>query len=101
MEKIYQDRLAEILGVKVRTLRQWRTSDYQSLPLYLPAHRDNPADPSYYYMDEVMAWAERNPRYLDRLLSEGIENQLPPITPANVAEWWSQLHTQEAQQCSP
>jgi hypothetical protein len=74
MDKIYQDDLARILGVKVRTLKQWRVSDFKENGLYLPCHQDNKVTPSYYLLDEVEAWAQRNPQYRAKLRDNAIED---------------------------
>lgn len=67
--KLYQDDLALLLGVEVRTLRQWRLKEFEGKDLYLPAHRDSKTTPSYYHLEDVVAFCKRNPRYGERLLA--------------------------------
>lgn len=69
METISQTELAAVLGVEVRTLRQWRVADFEGSKKYLPAHRKDKTTQSFYYMADVMDWAERNPEYKDKLLA--------------------------------
>jgi hypothetical protein len=69
MERICQDDLAKLLGVEVRTLRQWRQSDFEGQSLHLPAHRDKKTSRSYYLPEDVIAFCKRNPRYGARLIA--------------------------------
>lgn len=68
--KIYQDDLALLLGVEVRTLRQWRLKEFEGKDLYLPAHLcPKRQTPSYYLVEDVIAFCKRNPRYGERLVA--------------------------------
>ena len=104
METISQTDLAEVLGVEVRTLRQWRVSDFEGTRKYLPAHRKDKVTESFYYMRDVMEWAERNLEYKDRLLAlvyAPICKLLPrssqiQITPPPDFAWWLSLHKENS-----
>lgn len=71
MEKhIKQEDLAKLLGVEVRTLRQWRLKENEGTAKYLPAHQDPKRQTqSYYLVEDVIAFCKRNPRYGERLIA--------------------------------
>jgi hypothetical protein len=67
---IAQEDLAELLGVEVRTLRQWRTADFQTLPKYLPCvPKATKTEKSFYNPETVLLWLKRNPEYRDKVLA--------------------------------
>jgi len=95
-QRIYQDDLAKLLGVGVRTLRQWRLSDAQGTSLYLPAHRDSMTTPSWYHPEDVIEFCKRNPRYGERLLAvtapDAVQAEfIPPVVALPQATTLDQL----------
>ena len=65
-----QEDLAELLGVEVRTLRQWRQTDFMELPKYLPCvTKAKKTEKSFYDPETILKWLEKNPEYQDRVLA--------------------------------
>ena len=71
MSILTQAQVADLLGVKVRTLRQWRERDRRDAPgiKYLfPITPSRPTATSLYSASDVVAFCRENPEYQQRLL---------------------------------
>lgn len=64
-----QEQVAELLGVSVRTLRQWRLTDPPSLRLRLPCVKARPTGPARYTRADLLDFCRRNPRYSSKVLA--------------------------------
>lgn len=95
---IPQETVAELFGIEVRTLRQWRTSDFKGTKKYLHAIRDTATSKSYYAPEELIQFLERNEEYRDKVLAAlspmEAQNKLLPrssqiqMTPLPDYSWW-------------
>lgn len=64
-----QEQVADLLGVSVRTLRQWRLSNPPSLRLWLPCVKARPTGRSHYTREALLDFCRRNPRYGNKVLA--------------------------------
>lgn len=74
MDTLTQDQVADLLGVKVRTLRQWRESDRKDAPgikRLFPITPSRPTATSLYTREAIVAFCQENPEYQMRLLAVG------------------------------
>lgn len=75
MDMLTQNQVADLLGVKVRTLRQWRERDREAGPTaggklrrLFPIKPSRPTAASIYRASDVVAFCQENPEYQQRLL---------------------------------
>jgi len=111
-ELLPQEDLAELLGVEVRTLRQWRTTDFMELPKYLPCvPKATKTEKSFYDPETVLLWLDKNPEYRDKVLAALTPNETraallpkalraPVVQPVAQANPWNSI-LEGLGQCSP
>lgn len=94
MEKYPQEEVAKLLGVEVRTLRQWRLDAAKGTDLYLPAHRDKATSTSYYLLDDLVAFCIKNGRYGSQFLRPFAEESVKQLPQAMAASLQAKLRNE-------